>query len=150
MECIYLSASRQNFWRLFSLEGCLGYSFNWNKRNESGKNLPKSIIITTWKESKYRVFSGPYFPAFRLNTERECGKIRTRKKCVFGHFSRSVFIPFEIWLFLWYFFRILGDVVLPTMRFAATGPFETSVPVLVQYTLKTISLAIRWTCTCIQ
>ena len=49
--------------------------------------------------SKYVVFSGPYFPAFGLNTERygvslriqsECGKIRTRKNYVFGHFSRSV------------------------------------------------------------
>ena len=50
--------------------------------------------------SKYGVFSGPYFPAFGLNTERYCitvslriyseyGKIRTRKHSVFGHFSRS-------------------------------------------------------------
>ena len=48
--------------------------------------------------SKYGVFSGPYFPAFGLNTERyevslriqsECGKIRTRKISVPGHFSRS-------------------------------------------------------------
>ena len=46
--------------------------------------------------SKYRVFSGPYFPVFGLNTERysvflriqsECRKIRTRKNSVFGHFS---------------------------------------------------------------
>ena len=45
-----------------------------------------------------RRFSGPYFPAFGLNTERyfvslriqfECGKILTRKNSVFGHFSRS-------------------------------------------------------------
>ena len=48
---------------------------------------------------KYGVFSGPYFPAFGLNTERyevslriqsECGKIRTGKYSVFGHFSHSV------------------------------------------------------------
>ena len=41
------------------------------------------------------------FPAFGLNTERydvslriqsECGKIRARKKSIFGHFSRSVCI----------------------------------------------------------
>ena len=42
-----------------------------------------------------RFFSGPYFPALGLNTERyiqsECGKIRTRKNYVFGSFSRSVF-----------------------------------------------------------
>ena len=49
--------------------------------------------------SKYGVFSGPYFSVFRLNTERysvslriqaECGRIRTRKSSVFGHFSHSV------------------------------------------------------------
>ena len=53
---------------------------------------------TTWKVSKYGVFSGPYFPAFGLNTEiysvnlsiqSECGKIRTRKNSLFGNFSRS-------------------------------------------------------------
>ena len=53
---------------------------------------------TVRKVSRYGVFSGPYFPAFGLNTERssvslriqsECGKIRTRKNSVFGHFSRS-------------------------------------------------------------
>ena len=54
---------------------------------------------TAWKESKYGVISGPYFPAFGLNTERyevslriqsECGKIWTRNNYVFGHFSRSL------------------------------------------------------------
>ena len=54
--------------------------------------------FTAWKVSKYGVFSGPYFPAFVLNTERyfvslriqsECGKIWTRKNSIFGHFSRS-------------------------------------------------------------
>ena len=54
---------------------------------------------TAWKMSKYIVFSGPYFPAFGLNTERykvslpiqsECGKIPTRKNFVFRHISRSV------------------------------------------------------------
>ena len=42
-------------------------------------------IITAWKVSKYGVISGPYIPAFGMNTERyelslriqsECGKIR--------------------------------------------------------------------------
>ena len=28
------------------------------------------MVETTWKVSKYGVFSGPYFPAFGLNTER--------------------------------------------------------------------------------
>ena len=42
------------------------------------------ILFAAGKVSKYRVISGPYFPAFRLNTERyevslrilsECGKM---------------------------------------------------------------------------
>ena len=54
---------------------------------------------TVWKVSKYVVFSGPYFLVFGLNTERypvslriqfKCGKIRTRKNYVSGHFSHSV------------------------------------------------------------
>ena len=49
--------------------------------------------------SKYGVISGPYLPAFGLNTERyfgflgiqsECGEIRTRNNSVFGLFSCSV------------------------------------------------------------
>ena len=52
---------------------------------------------TAWKVSKYGVFSGPYFPAFGLNTERyrvslriqsECGKIRTTKKSKLDTFHR--------------------------------------------------------------
>ena len=50
---------------------------------------------------KYGVISGPYFPAFGLNTKRykvslriqsKCGKIRTRNNSVFGHFSCSATI----------------------------------------------------------
>ena len=65
---------------------------------------------TAWNISKYGVFSGPYFPAFILNTERyfvslriqsECGKTRTRKNSVFGHISRSEktkgFLMFSKW-----------------------------------------------------
>ena len=33
-----------------------------------GPNIDKEN--TAWKVSKYGVFSGPYFPAFGLNTER--------------------------------------------------------------------------------
>ena len=58
--------------------------------------------ITAWKVSKYRVFSGPYFPAFGLNTDRysvslciqsECGKMRTRKKF-------RIWTIFTQWIFL--------------------------------------------------
>ena len=53
---------------------------------------------TAWKVSRYGVFSGPYFLAFGLNTERygvslciqsDWGKIQTRRTSVFGHFSHS-------------------------------------------------------------
>ena len=56
-------------------------------------------INNAGKLSKYGVFSGPYFPAFGLNTERyeasiriqpKYGKIRMRKYSVSGHVSRSV------------------------------------------------------------
>ena len=52
------------------------------------------------KSDLVRSFSGPYFPAFRLNTERfgvsfpiqsKCGEIRTRKTLSTDTFSRSVY-----------------------------------------------------------
>ena len=64
---------------------------------------------TAWKLSKYGVFSGPYFPAFGLNTERygvslriqsECGKIRTRKNSVFGHNFHTQWEFFFVLLFI--------------------------------------------------
>ena len=62
------------------------------------------LALTTWKVSKYGVFSGPYFPVLGLNTERcgvslriqsEYGKIRTRKNSVFEHFSRRARVVFH-------------------------------------------------------
>ena len=56
------------------------------------------LILTLWKVSKCRVFSGPCFLVFGLNTEiysvnlriqSEYRKVRTRGDSVFGHFSRS-------------------------------------------------------------
>ena len=56
------------------------------------------IIRAARKVSKRGVFSGPYFTAFGLNTERygvslciqfKYGKILTRKNSVFVHFSQS-------------------------------------------------------------
>ena len=53
--------------------------------------------------SKYGVFSSPYFAAFGLNTDgvslciqSECGKIRTRKNSVFGHFCVNCFRSLDI------------------------------------------------------
>ena len=69
------------------------------------------LNFTAWKVSKYGVNSGPYFPAFGLNTERyfvslhiqvERRKIGTRINSVFWHFSRIpllilIFIHLEWW-----------------------------------------------------
>ena len=67
------------------------------------KSTPACRIKTLREVSKYGVFSGPYFPTSRLNTERygvslrtqsKFGKIRTRKNSVLRHFSHSEsFIP---------------------------------------------------------
>ena len=56
------------------------------------------FIATAWKESKYRVISGPCFSVFGLNAERngaslciesEYRKMQTRNNSIFGHFSHS-------------------------------------------------------------
>ena len=68
-------------------------------------HLSYLLSITDYKELhclksiQIRIFSGPYFTVFELNTEicsvnlhipSEYRKIRTRKNTVFGHFSNSV------------------------------------------------------------
>ena len=68
------------------------------------RQLSWVILGIAWKVAKYRVFSGPYFPEFGLNTDRhgvspriqsKCWKIRTRKNTVFGHFSRSAVLRYK-------------------------------------------------------
>ena len=60
-------------------------------------------LATVWKVSKYGFFSGPYFPVFGLNTtiygtnlgiQSKYGKMRTRKKSVFGHVSAVYLFTF--------------------------------------------------------
>ena len=67
-------------------------------------DLLSNRTYTAWKVPKYGVFSGLYFPAFRLNTERysvslriqsKCRKMRTRRNSLFGHFSHSVILMFR-------------------------------------------------------
>ena len=73
-------------YKIFSRE--LGY-FKW-------------VRSTVWKVSKYGVFSGLYFPVFRLNLKiysinlyivSKYRKIRTRKNSVFGHYLDAVKSP---------------------------------------------------------
>ena len=73
-------------------------------------------ILHCVKSVRHRSFSGSYFPAFGLNTERyevflriqsECGKIRTRKKPVFRHFSRSASLKQHIYLIWWIHLKVL-------------------------------------------
>ena len=56
-------------------------------------------VVTAWRVSKYGVFSGPYFPAFGLNTESypvplrilsKCGKIQTTKVRIWTLFTHYV------------------------------------------------------------
>ena len=51
------------------------------------KKLYKKQTINSepWKNFKYEIFSGLYFPKFSPNT----GRHRPEKNSVFGHFSRS-------------------------------------------------------------
>ena len=56
------------------------------------------------KNIRFRSFSGPYFPAFRLNTERhciqsDCGKIWTRKSLNTANFHAVDFAPIFFCLF---------------------------------------------------
>ena len=48
-----------------------------NQEDNLNLNIRSKLrfIVTAWKVPKYRVFSGPYFPVFRLNT----GKYRPEK-----------------------------------------------------------------------
>ena len=81
----------------FCTHSLVKFFISFGSRAKSSRNVPL-YRITASKVSKYRVFYGPYFAAFGLNSDRygvslriksECGKIRTSKNSVFGHFSRS-------------------------------------------------------------
>ena len=66
---------------------------------------------TAWKLSKYGVFSGPFFPASGLNTERygvslriqsECGKIRTR---ITPNMDTFHALSYNFWIIILYSLR---------------------------------------------
>ena len=91
MKLTYLSFPGNNRSSL----ALMNASQNLIKRNDEFK--------TAWKVSKYGVFSGLYFAAFGLNTggvslciQSECGKIRTRKNSVSGHFCINCFRSLDI------------------------------------------------------
>ena len=95
------------FWKSFKC--CLSVTLEplfYTKRNSFKSVFARILLIqlrnekiqTVWKVSIYGVFSGPYFLAFGLNTERysvplhiqpKCRKRRTRKSSVIGQISRS-------------------------------------------------------------
>ena len=63
-----------------------------------------SKLLLSKKRPYLELYSGPHFPAFGLNTERysvflriqsKCGKKRTRKCSLFGHFSQSIMFIFS-------------------------------------------------------
>ena len=64
------------------------------------------LTYTAWKVSKYRVFSGLYFPVFSPKYR----KIRIRKNFVFGHFSRSDNCVFKWFQELFYLANTFWDL----------------------------------------
>ena len=98
MHCLSLAKNELNKYKELNQKTAKpARSYGLPKIHKEFLNIPK-FRLTAWKVSKYRVFSGPYFPVFRLNTEiysvnlriqSECRKIRTRKDSVFGHISRG-------------------------------------------------------------
>ena len=80
------------------------------------------------KSGRIGSFSGPYFPAFGLNTERygvslriqsKFGKIRTRKKSEYGHLLLSVSTgsePMSIYLFICLFVYLFSVCLTLTIK----------------------------------
>ena len=80
---------------LSTLEMVNDYLLNRKMRTKVGSSDSTWEETAAWKQSKYRVFSGLYFPVFGWNAEiygvnvrikSEYRKIRTRKISVFGYF----------------------------------------------------------------
>ena len=94
-----------NFFEKSFIAPPINFSFLCKVSICTTKNNIQVDILTVRKMSKYGVSSGLYFLLFGLNTEiysvnfrilSEYRKIRTRKKSIFGHFSRSVWIVFLV------------------------------------------------------
>ena len=95
------------------------------------------------KKVRIRSSSGPYFPAFGLNTKRhfvflciqsKCGKIRTRITPIYGHFLRSVYC--EYWRK--FFSQMLFKISIRCVRFGVV--FRTSKTIINQKTFSSASL----------
>ena len=66
-----------------------------NMKKQSFAIVHLQFRSTAWKESKYGVIAGPYFPVFsciyglNIRIRSKYGKIRTRKNSIFRNFSCS-------------------------------------------------------------
>ena len=74
----------------------IAFNNSWDIGYGNVLNLDKKFtaihLLTAWKVSKYGVFSGPYFPVFRLNTE----KYGTGKKlCIWTLFHAVTFLVID-------------------------------------------------------
>ena len=49
---------------------CMDVELTWENQPGGALRISVKRALIAWKVSKYRVFSGPYFPAFGLNPER--------------------------------------------------------------------------------
>ena len=87
---------------------------NFLVTNESKLNVKKIQNEHCAKNTRIRSFSGPYFPAFGLKTERyfvslhiqsECGEIRTRKSS-----NTDTFHAVQVWNRTYFFIAIVAKV----------------------------------------
>ena len=68
---------------------------------------------TAWKVSKYGIFSGPYFPAFQLNTEKYFVSLHIQSECKkHGPEKTSYLDTFHIVQTYWKFFVEVGENIV--------------------------------------
>ena len=96
--------SLMNFSERIGLKRFLKINQLWQQVKSSKFHHFCLRVSTAWKVSKYEVFSGPYFSAFGLNSEREkCPNTEFFLvrifRMEFGHFSRSDQVDYMIKIF---------------------------------------------------
>ena len=126
---------------------------------QENTNNCKTFIITytAWKVSKCEFFSGPYFPAFGLNTKRhgvspysvQMRENTEQKNSVFRHFLRSDtkrLMIIKVYLITyWYFCSLFGKFIeLPTKEFVSKAVKVLQVYFYWSYYKHTCTKDLRW------
>ena len=100
------------------------------------------ICLHYVKSVQRRIFSGPYFPIFALNTEIE-SVIQTRKKLVFEHFLHSICRP-DMYIFI--SVQYCSLIIVKCINFSCFKSIECSMPPVGIYLLKVNSRNTRRRC----